>query len=446
MTSLRGRLVALLLIGIVVAAAVTSYFVYLQANDEIGELYDAHLQQIATLLSRQANLNNWQDIASGELAGLEKLQGWEEEEFLIQVWNREGVLIDSLPNLEATYQVPLQAGAGLQFHTYAGFDWRVYRADGKDYIVQVGQLDRPRADTIEQTSLYLLLPLLLQVPLFLAVAWLAVRFGLLPLDSLSRELERRRPELLQPLSTERLPGELQPLVRSLNTLLQRLDTALQYQRNFVGDAAHELRTPISALRLQLDALRRADSNEERAEVMDALDTGIARASTLINQLLLIARAENAAYLQPAAALTLERIGAEALERHLPAARARSIDLGVRRLEEGLLRAAPGDIETVLDNLLGNAIRYSPEGSRIDLALYPRDGSITIEVADNGPGIPVAERERVFDRFYRLPDTTAPGTGLGLAIARTICERNGARIAISAGLEGRGTRFAVEWPA
>lgn len=446
MKSLRARLVALLLVGIVVAAVATSYFVYLQATDEISELYDAHLQQIATLLSRQANLNTWKDITTGELAGLEKLQGWEEEEFLIQVWNREGVLIDSLPNLETPYRVPLQLEPGLQFHTYAGFDWRVYRADGPNYIVQVGQLDRPREDTITQTSLYLLLPLLLQVPLFLAVAWLAVRFGLLPLDGLSRELEHRRPELLQPLSTDRLPGELQPLVRSLNTLLQRLDTALQYQRNFVGDAAHELRTPISALRLQLDALRRADSHEERAEVLDALDRGIARASTLINQLLLIARAENAAYVQHVAALPLERIGAEALERHLPAARARSIDLGVRRLEEGLLRAAPGDIETVLDNLLGNAIRYSPDGSRIDLALYSRDGIITIEVADNGPGIPVAERERVFDRFYRLPGTTAEGTGLGLAIARTICERNGARIAISTGLEGRGTRIAVEWPA
>jgi two-component system OmpR family sensor kinase len=296
--------------------------------------------------------------------------------------------------------------------------------------------------------------LLLQIPLFLVVAWLAVRLGLLPLDSLSRELGQRRPELLQPLSDAGLPGELQPLVRSLNTLLQRLGAALQHQRNFVGDAAHELRTPIAALRLQLDALRRADTIEERAEVMDALDAGIARASTLINQLLLIARAENAAYQQPAAAQSLERIGAGALERHLPAARAGTIDLGMRKLEEGLLRAAPGDIETVLDNLLGNAIRYSPAGSRVDLALYsckdahqddPLANTIVIEVTDNGPGIPVAERERVFDRFYRLPDTVAAGTGLGLAIAKTICERNGARICIESGTDQRGTRVRVEWP-
>jgi hypothetical protein len=125
MKSLRARLVALLLVGIVVAAATTSYFVYLQATDEIGELYDAHLQQIATLLSRQANLNTWKEITTGELAGLEKLQGWEEEEFLIQVWSREGILIDSLPRLTAPYQVPLQPEPGLRFHTYAGFDWRV---------------------------------------------------------------------------------------------------------------------------------------------------------------------------------------------------------------------------------------------------------------------------------------------------------------------------------
>jgi two-component system OmpR family sensor kinase len=454
MKSLRGRLIALLLVGIVVAAATTSYLVYLQANDEVSELYDAHLRQIATLLSRQANLNNWQDIASAELAGVDKLRHWEEEEFLIQVWSKDGVLVDSLPNLEAGFQVPLQAEDGLQSRTHASFDWRIYRADGPNYIVQVGQLDRPRARTIEQTSIYLLFPLLLQIPLFLVVAWLAVRLGLLPLDSLSRELGQRRPELLQPLSDAGLPGELQPLVRSLNTLLQRLDTALQHQRNFVGDAAHELRTPITALRLQLDALRRADTAPERAEVMDALDAGIARASTLVHQLLLIARAENAS-IQPATdALSLERIGAEALERHLPAARAGVIDLGMKKLEDGSLRAAPGDIETVLDNLLSNAIRYSPAGSRVDLSLYaPKDAdkddsrgdTIVIEVTDNGPGIPVAERERVFDRFYRLPDTVAAGTGLGLAIAKTICERNGARISIESGADQRGTRVRVEWP-
>ena len=446
MNSLRGRIVALLLMGIVMSAVATSYLVYLQATDEISELYDAHLQQIATLLSRQANLNTWKDVAIGEVAGLQKMQEWQEEEFLIQVWNRDGVLVDSLPNLEAQYQVPLQAGSGLQFHTHAGFGWRVYRADGPNHVVQVAQLDRPRAATIEQTSLYLLFPLLLQIPLFLTVVWFAVRLGLLPLASLSRELEQRRPELLQPLSTELLPREVTPLVHSLNTLLQRLNEALQFQRNFVGDAAHELRTPISALRLQLDALRRADSNEEREEVMDALDAGIARASALVNQLLRIARAENAAYEQATTGLSLERISAEALERHLPAARARSIDLGVRRLEEGLLHAAPGDIETVLDNLLDNAIHHSPDGCRVDLALYPQDGAITIEISDTGPGIPAPERERVFDRFYRLPGTAVDGTGLGLAIVRTICERNGARVEIRDGPDGRGTRVGIAWPA
>jgi two-component system OmpR family sensor kinase len=446
MKSLRGRLIALLLVWIAVAAATTSYLVYLQASDEISELYDAHLKQIATLLSRQANVNTWKDIASAEIAGADKLRHWQEEEFLIQVWSKDGALLDSLPNLEAQLQVPLQADAGLRFHTYAGFEWRVYRADGPNYIVQVGQLDRPRANTIEQTSIYLLFPLLLQIPLFLTVAWLAVRFGLLPLDLLSHELGERRPELLQPLPTEQLPTELQPLIGSLNILLQRLDTAQKYQRNFIGDAAHELRTPITALRLQLDALRRADSPAEKTEIVDALDAGIARASALINQLLLIARAENSDHLQPAVELSLERIGADALELHLPMARARAIDLGVRRLEQGTLRAAPGDIETVLDNLLGNAIRHSPAGSRVDLALYARDDAIAIEISDDGPGIPLAERERVFDRFYRLPGTVADGTGLGLAIVRTICERNGARIAIAAGHDGRGTRITIDWPA
>jgi two-component system OmpR family sensor kinase len=446
MNSLRNRLIALLLAGIAIAAVVTSYLVYLQAADEIGELYDAHLQQIATLLARQPSLDTWEDIDSAEVAGLEKLRGWEEEEFLIQIWTRDGKLVDSLPALDTPFQVPLQAATGLQFHNYGGFDWRVYRADGANHIVQVGQVDRPRAATIEQTSAYLLLPLILQIPLFLAVAWLAVRLGLLPLDTLSRELARRRPEALQPLSTEQLPQELQPLALSLNTLLQRLDDALQFQRGFVADAAHELRTPIFVLRLQMDALHRADSSEERAELIAALDRGIERATTLINQLLLIARAENAAYRQPSATLSLERLGLEALERHLPAARARGIDLGVKRLEDGELRAAPGDVEAVLDNLLANAIKYSSPDGRIDLSIHPEAGAIAMEIIDTGPGIPIAERERVFDRFYRVPGTTADGTGLGLAIVRALCERNGATIAIDSGADGRGTRVDIRWPA
>lgn len=446
MISIRRRLLLLLLIGMGLGVLVTGILVYHQTDDEVSELYDAHLEQIATLLAQQLGGSAPAPLPARPLITPRQLKRWDEQNYLIQLWTLQGELIESFPGrLDAQHQIALQPAKGFHEIKSGNVDWHLYRANGDRLTIQVAQMQRPRLATIRGIGGMLLWPLILQVPLFLSVAWISVRLGLLPLDELSLALEQRQPESLQPLSEKKLPVELLPLVRSLNGLLRRLDAALQQQRHFVGDAAHELRTPISALRLQLDALHRADSPQERHEAMVALESGVARASKLTQQLLLIARAESPVNSRTVTELSLEQVGKEALERHLSIAQANNIDLGIDRLDQATLRAASEDISVVLDNLLSNAINYSGAGSRVDLSLYLEGDNVVIEVTDDGPGIPAHEREPIFNRFHRVLGNTVEGTGLGLAIVKTICDRYRARIDVSDGPTGKGTRFRIEWP-
>lgn len=445
MNSLRIRILAIMLAGLLATVALTTFLVYLQAGDEIDELYDANLTRTAGMLARQLGDASWVPSDDVNLVSVRVLERWQEEDLLVQIWDRHGNLIESLPDLPASHAVPLQPTREPLSRAYGGFGWRLASSEGERYIVQVGQPERPRRATIAETSRALMMPLLIQMPIFLLVVWFAVYRGLLPLNILSRELARRGPESLQPVRSEGLPDELKPLVESLNALLNRLDIASQQQRNFISDAAHELRTPAAALRLQLDAYRRADSEEERSETIGQLDAGIRRLSMAIAQLLVFARSEWSQDQDSRVPMSLESVGREALERHLPVARHRGIDLGISQLDAGVLNASPGDVDIVLDNLLGNAINYSASGGRVDLAMSVRDGEVIVDVADDGLGIPVADREAVFRRFYRGLGSNVEGTGLGLSIVKAICDRYGARIEILDGLHGRGARFRIWWP-
>ena len=444
MNSIRRRLLHGLLLGIALSSALTGVLVYRHVRGELDELYNAHLQQLAGLLVAQLD---GRAPPAARTPAVGTAPAWSEEHYLIQTWERSGRLLDaSVPvaGLDAA-SVPLQAAPGLHVRRLDHESWRIFRADGEHLLVQVAQPEHARRGAIGETSLSILLPLLLQMPLLVLLALGAVRRGLRPLDRLQRAIAQRQPEALTPLDSAAVAAELQPLVRTLNALLARLDRALQQQRHFVADAAHELRTPIAALQLQLDLLARAPGAAERERAQAELGRGIRRATELIGQLLAIARAEA----PPAAApdcLALPACASAALERHLPTARARDIDLGVTRLEALHIRCAPAALDTVLDNLLGNAIRYTPPGGRIDLAIY-RDGAhAAIEVCDTGIGIPAAERQRIFDRFYRVLEGNAgEGSGLGLAITKSLCERHGAEIAVTANPAGQGSCFRVSWP-
>jgi two-component system OmpR family sensor kinase len=269
--------------------------------------------------------------------------------------------------------------------------------------------------------------------------------GLAPLEAMSKAVAKRRPNALEPLAERKLPDELQPLARNLNELLARLDAALASQRRFTADAAHELRTPLAALTLQLDLARRATNPHDVAVALDDLESGVARASHVVEQLMTLARVEPEAMAQQRTACDLVAIAKDAIVARAALAADKGIDLGLARATPAIVTGDPTSLGILLSNLLDNALRYTPRGGRIDVTIDADASGATLSVADTGPGIPVEARERVFDRFYRGDDVATPGSGLGLSIVKRIVDAHGASIELGDGAEGSGLVVRVRFP-
>jgi len=284
------------------------------------------------------------------------------------------------------------------------------------------------------------------IPVFGLMIWYAVGRGLRPLFAMSQAVGKRQPDALAPLSERNLPQELQPLAGSLNALLARLDSALGAQRRFTADAAHELRTPLAALKLQLDVARRANDQPARVAAYDDLNAGVDRASHLVDQLLTLARIEPEALATRAVDCDLAAIAKEAIVARDALAAEKHIDLGLARETSAHVRGDPASLTILLSNLLDNALRYTPEGGKIDVALDSDDGCTVLTVVDTGPGIPAEERERVFDRFFRGADNRELGSGLGLSIVKRIADAHHAAIELSAPEHGSGLIVTVRFPA
>ena len=367
-------------------------------------------------------------------------------EIVTQIWDRDGVLVYwSQPG--AGLPVPVTEGYSDVVHD--GRVWRVYTHVSGDHAVQVAHALDERRELAAQAALRTLLPLALLIPFLGVLIWYAVGRGLRPLDAVSRAVAMRRPDAMSPLAETGLPRELQPLAASLNALLARLDEALAAQRRFTADAAHELRTPLAALALQAEVAERAPDAPARAAAMADLKAGVARASRLVEQLLTMARLEPEALSRNFSSVDLVALANDAIVARAPIAEARGIDLGCTGTAAVPVRGDPASLATLLANLLDNALRYTAEGGRVDVAVAEESGRAVLSVTDTGPGIPVAERERVFERFHRgvHADDAAPGTGsgLGLSIVRRIAEAHGATVTLGDGAGGKGLAVRVRFP-
>lgn len=337
--------------------------------------------------------------------------------------------------------LPLPATLKNGFHAFRNqnLDYRVYVHRLRDGSrIAVSQETRIRDQIARQSALYATLPLLLLVPVLLAVMLMLIRLMLQPLAELSRTVNARQENDLQPLPKTDLPTELQPFVNAINGLLGRTGAAMESQRRFVADAAHELRSPLAALSLQAERLHAAPMSPEATERLETLQAGIRRSRHLLEQLLLLARAQNARWGQGQAAATAASAPAavavlpvmrRVLEDLLPLADQKGLNLGISAAP-GLTHDAEADeriqvsademaLYTLLRNLADNAIRYTPAGGQIDLWVDRRGAEVVMAVQDNGPGIPAKERARVVDPFYRVLGTGESGSGLGLSIVDTL---------------------------
>ena len=362
-------------------------------------------------------------------------------ELVTQIWDRSGVLVYwSQPGMG----LPVPATEGYSTVRHDGREWRVYTLVQGTHALQVAQAQGERDALATRTAIRTLAPFVAFIPLIGLLIWIGVGRGLRPLQTMSQAVAKRRPDAMAPLGERNLPDELKPLAGSLNDLLARLDAALSAQRRFTADAAHELRTPLAALKLQLDMARRAADSAGREAAYDDLDEGVRRASHLVDQLLTLARIEPEAMEAGAVDCDLVDIAKEAIVSRAALAASKGVDLGLAQATPAVVHGNPASLGILLNNLLDNALRYTPAGGRVDVAVEREGDEAWLTVSDTGPGIPADERERVFDRFYR-GKATEPGSGLGLSIVRRIADAHRATIALDESAGG-GLRVTVRFEA
>lgn len=419
MRSIRRQLLFWLLAIVLLGVGIAGWLIYRQALAEANELFDYQLQEIAEALPSEP----FSQVLASRDTG--------DEGIVLQIWNRNGALM-----YYSRPRAPLAPRAELGFSTERTDrgDWRVYGAIVGDNVVQLAQPVSVRNRLAANVALRTLWPLIVLLPLLGLAVWVVVGRGLKPLRRVTGALDARHPEALDPLPDTRLPLEVQPLVRALNGLLARLSTALDTQKAFVADAAHELRTPLAAVQIQTQLVARASDDATRREALADLQAGVTRATRLAEQLLALARSEPDGQTQTNA-IDLHALLADCVLTYAPLAQQRGVDLGIEKSDAATVNGNAEALRVMFNNLVDNAAKYTPQGGRVDVSLVVEDGHPVVRIADSGSGIPPAERERVFDRFYRAGAsanrvrTDVTGTGLGLAIVRRIALQHGASVTL-----------------
>ncbi|MBW4199813.1 sensor histidine kinase [Enterobacter cloacae subsp. cloacae] len=290
---------------------------------------------------------------------------------------------------------------------------------------------------------YYIMPLLVCIPFLLFPAWLSIRIAMRPWNRVVNEIAARAPEDLSPLNAVPTHRELSQMVNAINQFLARVRESTERERVFIADAAHELRTPLAAMRINVEALQAYVSSDNQQALLAGIIRSNSRAARLVNQLLLMMHSEASVdtAMEP---VPLTALIQECMAVLAPLAAERNIELEFYALEENWVSGVRERLMSLIDNVIENAIKYSPEGGRVEVDLFSAETSTQFSVSDAGPGIPVALRERVFDRFFRDPNQVQSGSGLGLAIVKAVAQQHNSSVSLSTAADG-GLRVTVDFP-
>ncbi|WP_431194841.1 sensor histidine kinase [Burkholderia cenocepacia] len=441
--SLRRRLLTWLLPAACVIGLVASAGTYWGALRELDDLLDDQMRS----MSKQIVVGpNGELSFSNHAKGKHGFEANDPDAVLLQVW-RNGTLVYST---DRDSKLPPPAQQGIASVDVGGQPWRTYVTERGGTTIRLAQARQARWEAIAGIAVHLLWPVFSMLPLLALGLWFGIGAGLRPLRAIASGLKRRNANNLEPVDVASMPNEVRPLAEAINDLLARLDRSFTLQRHFIADAAHELRTPIMGLSIQSQLLRRAATAEEREHILVQIQAGTTRLGHLAEQLLTLARLEPDAQ---AAASASAPVDLAALCRSVVSDRTRVAD--AHRIDLGAIVDAPvmaaGNADTLrvlLNNLVDNAIRYAGEGARVDVSARLDGATPVLEVADDGPGIPEAERTDVWERFYRgegAQTATSSGSGLGLSIVKRIAERHRATVALDTTRGGRGLTVTVRFP-
>jgi len=433
--SVQLKLSFTLSLAILVVAIVAGVFSFLSAFAEAHELQDDVLRQVAQLMDRQRLLPAPPPIAA-QLKDID-----EESRVIVQRLDDASA---STKGVDVAGVLPLRVTLEDGLHTLdvAGETFRVLvRTTAAGDRIAVAQEASFRNEIARDGALRTVMPFLVLVPVLLLIVADLVRKMFRPIAALSREIDLRADQELHSIDERHLPVEVRPFAIAINRLLGRIGQSMECQRRFVADAAHELRSPLTAMSLQAQRLAQAPMSDLARERLTALCQGIERSRGLLEQLLSLARAQSAGAASTMR-VSIRGIYHRIMEDLLPLAEAKQIDIGVEGTQDAHVRASELDMIAVVKNLVDNAIRYTPEGGRVDLSVEVSDAYAELRIQDNGPGISLAERQRVFDPFYRTLGSQQIGSGLGLSIVQTIANRIGAQIRLAFADEARQTGLIV----
>lgn len=451
--SIRRRLLLTLLSITVVIWSVTAVTSYLDARHEIGELFDAQLAQSARTLLTVAG-HELEELSGGTLetahihfsAGNPLLAHGHkyEHKLAYQLWKQPEHTL-----LLRSFSAPerhLSESDGYSEMTIEGDKWRIFSLTDplSGFQVQVGEAMAIRNELTNHIALRIGSPIAIALPLLTLLIYFGIGRSLLPLQKLTKAVVRRAPDNLEPIDASNAPSEILPLVNALNSLFERLGRAFESERRFTADAAHELRTPLAALKIQAQVAQRSKDEAGRHAAIEKMLEGTDRASRLVDQLMTLARVDPETGLTHGETVDLQRLATEILADHEPQARTKGLTLELDT-REGISIVGHRDcLGILLRNLLDNAIRYTPKDGHIKVSLADEAGGVALRIADSGPGIPTTERERIFGRFVRLAGQETSGSGLGLSIVQRIAELHQAEISLNQSALG-GLEVYVRFP-
>ncbi len=412
MSTIRGRLLLWQISALLLTGLLVSIITYLLAWDAFNKIRDYGLEQIAYSVVRHGvQYDNDEDVRN------------DRGQFVSQIWTADNSLFFSSIDEAA----PPKQAPGLHILEWQGTEWRIFTLLEGGMTIQVATTSANRARKFATIAPWLLLPLLVLVVVLGLLIRAAVGRALAPLEHLRTEIGQRGALSLHALNLRGMPDEIAPLVATLNELLVRLDQAMIAQRRFIADAAHELRSPLTAIKLQAQLANRAANDSEREAALTQLAGGVDRAAHLIEQLLHMARLEPSARQNAFMTVALDELVKQVVADFSTQADVYHIDLGVGVCANLSITGQSDSLRMLLGNLIDNALRYTPSGGRVDVELAIENNQAAISISDNGPGIPETERNRVFERFYRVPGSDAPGSGLGLSIVKQIAILHGGTI-------------------
>ncbi|WP_455205417.1 ATP-binding protein [Kaarinaea lacus] len=460
-TSIRRRLLVTLIAAIVTVSGTTLVLSYFDSRHEVQELFDAQLARSARVLQALL-LPELLQGKQNELQALLKIaekfpqptlvEGEDEEEnafgheyerkLAFQLWDNNNQLVvqsASAPQQPLSLLGLRPEHRGYRDEQVAGEHWRVFNLwDENDrFLIQVAESYEVRDELIADISKRLITPALISLPLLALLIWIGISRGLAPVQQVATEVTRRNPQHLQPMDAASVPQEIQPLVTELNDLFGQLREALEKERRFTDDAAHELRTPLASLKTQTQVALRASDEAEKQQALRQIIHSVDRANHLLEQMLTLARLNPKARAIDREDIFLYPLTAEVVAQVTPKAIKKHINVELDGFEHALVKADPISLSVLIRNLVDNAVQYTPEYGEVNVRIDNIDQQIRLSVSDSGPGIDTNLQGRVFDRFYRVLGNSATGCGLGLAIVKQIAELFDIEVELKNKEEGSG---------